>query len=76
MPYNSIKELPKGVQHVLPPHAQEIYMSSFNNALGEYSKKEKRRHPDDDLEVVCHRVAWSAVKNKYYKNEKDEWIEK
>lgn len=76
MPYNKIAELPESVRHVLPKHAQEIYRSSFNNAHEEYKNKNKRRNQDEDLEVICHKIAWSAVKNKYDKDQKGQWVEK
>lgn len=69
MPYNKLTTLPEGVQNVLPHHAQEIYQAAFNNACKEYKDKSKRR-TDEDLETIAHQVAWSAVKQKYYKNEK------
>ena len=61
MPYQSKKELPESVKHVLPAHAQEIYKEAFNSAFEEYKKPEKRRD-DDDREEVAHKVAWAAVK--------------
>jgi len=32
MPYQSNKDLPKGAQHVLPPHAQDIYREAYKTA--------------------------------------------
>lgn len=64
MPYQHIHDLPDAVRHVLPEHAQDIFLKSFNHAYEEYQHKEKRLHPDDDLETVCYKVAWSAVKRK------------
>lgn len=75
MPYNSIGDLPDTVQNVLPKHAQEIYMSSYNNAHKEYYLKKNRRDPEDDLESICHKVAWAAVKQKYHKNDNGDWGE-
>jgi cation transport regulator len=43
----------------LPEHAQEIYQAAFNNAWDEYGQDEQR----------AHRVAWSAVKQKYVKDD-------
>ena len=43
MPYNKLASLPKGVQNVLPDHAQEIYQAAFNNAWEEYRYKSKRK---------------------------------
>lgn len=59
MPYKSIHELPDSVKDNLPNHAQEIYQAAFNSAWDQYNKDEER----------AHRVAWSAVKEKYHKNE-------
>jgi cation transport regulator len=56
MPYEDLKQLPKGVRDNLPRHAQEIYLAAFNNAYEEYS------HDDDR----ARRVAWAAVKKAGY----------
>ncbi|HWT40526.1 MAG TPA: ChaB family protein [Dongiaceae bacterium] len=66
MPYKSINELPEGVRHVLPKHAQEIYKEAYNNALTEYADPDKRRG-DESQEEVSRRVAWAAVKKAGYK---------
>ena len=76
MPYTSIKDLPDSVRNVLPTHAQEIYRSSYNNAHTEYHQKKKRRNPSEDLESICHKVAWSEVKNSYHKDKDGNWTEK
>ncbi len=76
MPYRSIGDLPDSVRNVLPKHAQEIYLASFNNAHKEYFSKKNRRNPEEDLESVCHKVAWSAVKAKYHKDKNENWVEK
>ncbi|MGZ8183659.1 MAG: ChaB family protein [Methylobacter sp.] len=59
MPYKNINDLPKSVRDHLPVHAQEIYQAAYNNAWDEYGQDEER----------AHRVAWSAVKKKYEKDE-------
>jgi cation transport regulator len=76
MPYTSIKDLPDSVQNVLPTHAQEIYLSSYNNARTEYHLKKNRRDPSEDLDSICHKVAWSAVKKKYHKDNDGNWTAK
>jgi cation transport regulator len=76
MPYSKINDLPKSVSHVLPIHAQEIYLSSFNHAHTEYTNKNKRQDPKEDLEVVCHKIAWNAVKHKYTKTQQGQWVSK
>lgn len=60
----------------LPAHAQEIYLASYNNAYSEYHLKKKRRDPSEDLESICHKVAWTAVKKKYHKDKDGNWTEK
>lgn len=72
MSYQSIKDLPKGVQGNLPEHAQEIYRAAFNNAWEQYKDPAKRRG-NDDRETVAHKVAWDAVKQKYHKDENGNW---
>jgi len=64
MPYQKKEELPDAVR-VLPEHGQEIWMSAFNSAMEQYKDEEK-----------AFATAWAAVKNKYEKNEKGEWVAK
>ena len=66
MPYTKLSELPSWVQHVLPKHAQEIYLAVFNSAWKEYTSP-KDRQTEESREEVSHKVAWAAVKNKYEK---------
>ena len=68
MPYKSISELPKNVKNVLPKHAQEIFKEAYNSAWDEYDKPEERRG-DSSREETAMKIAWSAVKKKYEKNE-------
>ncbi len=74
MPYEKTSDLPAPVKDHLPPHAQEIYRSAFNNAWEEYKSSQDRRD-DSSREEVAHKVAWTAVKNKY-KKQGDKWIAK
>jgi cation transport regulator len=75
MPYKSITELPKGVQHVLPEHAQEIYKEAFNHASIEYADASKRRS-NESLEETASRVAWAAVERTYTKDQTGTWRKK
>ncbi|ACV27589.1 ChaB family protein [Kangiella koreensis] len=72
MPYQSNDELPESVRNNLPKHAQDIYRKAFNSAWDEYKNPEDRRG-NDSREEVAHKVAWSAVKNEYHKEE-GEWV--
>ncbi len=74
MSYNSNKDLPHSITDHLPDHAQSIYRKAFNNAWSEYSVAAKR-YKGGTQEEVSHRVAWSAVKRKYYK-ENSHWVAK
>ncbi|BBL80087.1 cation transport regulator [Rubrobacter xylanophilus] len=65
MPYEKISDLPDGVRNNLPKHAQEIYKEAFNSAEEQYGEESR-----------AHRVAWSAVEQKYEKNERGEWVKK
>jgi cation transport regulator len=65
----SLKDLPKGVENVLPEHAKEIYRKARNNALEQYRDPKKRRGKAS-LEEVAHKVAWAAVEKEYEKDEK------
>jgi len=68
MPYSQLSELPEGVKDNLPKHAQEIYLAAFNNAWDEYSEPGDRSS-DNSREETAHKVAWSAVKQKYEKKD-------
>ncbi|MGN6705192.1 MAG: putative cation transport regulator ChaB [Rhodanobacter sp.] len=72
MPYSSISNLPDSVRDNLPRHAQEIYKEAFNSAWDEYADKDERRG-DESREEVAHKVAWSAVKQKYQKDGDGDW---
>lgn len=76
MPYETIEDLPEPVRAHLPKHAQEIYKTSFNNAHETYRSRKKRQNPKESLEVICHKVAWAAVKKKYKKDKGGNWVEK
>jgi cation transport regulator len=65
MPYEKLTDLPERVRNNLPRHAQEIYKEAFNSAEEQYGEEDR-----------AHRVAWSAVENKYEKNENGNWVEK
>ncbi|HJU58756.1 MAG TPA: ChaB family protein [Nitrososphaeraceae archaeon] len=62
----------------LPSHAQEIFKEAHSSALEQYKDPNKRREgKKDSAEEVAHKVAWSAVKKKYKKdNEDDKWVKK
>lgn len=74
MPYNSTATLPDSVKDNLPKHGQEIYKAAFNSAWDEY-KSPKDRRGDSSREETAHKVAWSAVKEKYTK-QGDDWVKK
>jgi cation transport regulator len=65
MPYEKVLDLPKGVKDNLPKQAQEIYKEAFNSAEEQYSEESR-----------AHRVAWSAVEQRYEKNENGNWVSK
>ena len=75
MPYSTREDLPDGVKHVLPAHAQDIYKEAFNSAWDEY-KDPADRHKEGSREETAHRVAWSAVKHSYEKGDDDKWYKK
>jgi len=74
MLYKTTDDLSESVRHVLPHHGQEIYLKAYNAAHQEYFHKNKRRSENDNLEEICHRVAWAAVKKVYDKNDEGRWI--
>lgn len=74
MPYDNLNDLPESVKSSLPKHGQEIYKEAYNSAWEQYKDPEDR-DGDASREEVSHRVAWSAVKNVYEKNN-GEWVKK
>ena len=75
MPYKTKADLPDSVLDNLPSHAQEIYKEAYNSAWEQYANPVERRD-DASQEEVAHRVAWAAVKKKYEKNEKGNWVKR
>jgi cation transport regulator len=71
MPYDHNADLPDSVRDNLPEHAQAIYREAFNSAFEEY-KSGRDRRGDASREETAHKVAWSAVKQKYEKRG-DRW---
>jgi cation transport regulator len=69
MPYRTVQDLPINLREILPVHAQEIFIKSFNNAWQDYQDVAKR---SDDIsqEEIAFRIAWNAVKRKYAKNKR------
>jgi cation transport regulator len=65
VPYEKLSDLPDSVRNNLPKHAQEIYKEAYNSAEEQYGEEER-----------AHRVAWSAVENKYEKNDQGNWVSK
>jgi cation transport regulator len=74
MPYETITDLPEQVRDNLPKHAQEIYKEAYNSAWDGYADPSERRG-DASREETAHRVAWSAVKEKYEK-QNGRWVQK
>jgi len=72
MPYSTNQELPDSVRSILPDHAQDIYREAFNNAYQQYEDPSSRRG-DESREEVSHKVAWSAVGQKYEKGDDGNW---
>jgi cation transport regulator len=68
MPYKNINDLPDSVRNNLPKHAQEIYMGAYNSAWDQYDEPQEGR-ADAVHEETARKVAWSAVKKKYEKDE-------
>jgi cation transport regulator len=74
--YKDLTTLPKGVKNNLPLHARVIYMNAFNHAWDEYRDEDKRTFVSPREETAA-RVAWSAVKRQYEKDEgSGEWKRK
>ncbi|MCA0987889.1 ChaB family protein [Guptibacillus algicola] len=65
MPYDSRSDLPDQVKDNLPAHAQDIFKEAFNSASEQY-----------DNEKTAFKVAWSAVEEKYKKNDNGNWVKK
>jgi len=64
MPYSSNDELPKSVK-VLPSAAQTVWRNVMNDELKKGTSEES-----------AIKIAWTAVKNGWEKNDKGEWVKK
>ncbi len=69
MPYLTTSDLPATVRR-LPLHAQEIFLSAFNNAWQTYADRGRLAQ-----EETAFRVAWAAVKKRYRKRG-EVWVAK
>jgi len=49
-----------------------MYKEAFNSALEQYADPDERRGKASQ-EEVAHKVAWSAVKEKYENGDDDKW---
>jgi cation transport regulator len=59
-----------------PSHAQHIFRKIHDSAVEQYQDLAKRRGgKKQSAEVVAHKVAWAAVKQKY-KKQGDKWLKK
>jgi len=67
MPYDSKSELPQQIKDNLPDQAQDIWKEAFKSAIKSHSE-------DDDAEQTASKIAWSAVKQSYHKNEDGNWV--
>ncbi|MBI2327877.1 ChaB family protein [Candidatus Curtissbacteria bacterium] len=72
-PYKTRADLPDPIREHLPRLAQDIYKEAFNNAWERFADPSKLKY-GGDRETASHRVAWFAVKKKYYKGEKGRWV--
>lgn len=59
MPYDSLRELPKGIRNVLPKAAQDIWRRSFNEGWNAAHKEGKRGKERD---TQARQWGWQAVK--------------
>lgn len=64
MPY-TITNYPNDIKD-LPIEAKRIWINAFNSAFKLYKGSES----------MAFKIAWTAVKNVYYKNDKDIWVKK
>lgn len=74
-PYPKRSDLPDSVKDNLPVKAQDIYKEAFNNAWKQFADPKNLKY-GGDRETAAHRVAWSAVKQKYEKNDQGKWVKK
>ena len=65
MSSRQITQLADNVKNNLPKYDKEVYKEAFNSAEDQYGEEDR-----------AHRVAWSAVEQKYEKNEKGNWVKK
>ena len=64
MPYITNADISHKISQNLPEEAQTIFRKAFNNAWEQYGGDEE----------TAFRVAWSAVKKSYEKDETGMWV--
>jgi len=74
-PYSTRQDLPEPIRDHLPAAAQDIYQEAFNHAWKQFANPAKLKY-GGDRESASHRVAWSAVKQQYFKNKQGKWVKK
>ena len=75
IPYDDISDPRGSLRGKLPRHAQEIQLEAFNNAYDRYKDPDKRRG-SESREEAAHRVACSAVEQKYEEGDDGKWHRK
>jgi cation transport regulator len=69
MQYQTNCDLPECVRNYLPQHAQMLYLKAFNYAWEQYANVAYSLE-NQTPEAIAHKIAWSAVRNIYEKDEK------
>jgi cation transport regulator len=75
MPYKNTGDLPENARQNLPEGVRAIFKEAYNSAWEQY-RDEAKRKDDSGREETANKVAWAAVKKKYKKNEKGDWVKK
>jgi cation transport regulator len=63
MYYEDAEQLPDSIREFLPEHAQEDYLTAFNNAFEEEENGQR-----------AHEIAWRAVEDKYQDEDQHQWL--
>lgn len=70
MHYKNNNELPDELRKTLPPEAQTLYRTTYNDAFPELREQIRR-----DSEEKAHEAAWKAVQAQY-RQEQGKWIKR
>jgi cation transport regulator ChaB len=74
MSYTDTSQLPLTIREVLPPEAQELYLTTYNGICENYKPDVHQTMP---VESLAHQMAWDMVTREFVKDDRTkQWYRK